>query len=138
MDGEFEKVKAELPNLVANTTATKEHVADAERMIRMVKERVRGIVCTIPFKHVPKQIKVELVYFSTLWLNAFPVHNGISAKYSPRELILRWQMDYKKHCRVLVGTYCEVHDKLSPSNTMITRTHKGIALGPTGNLQGSV
>ena len=31
MEGEFEKVKAELPSIVCNTTAAKEHVADAER-----------------------------------------------------------------------------------------------------------
>ena len=44
----------------------------------------------------------------------------------------------KKHCRVMPGTYCEVHDKPVPTNTMVARTHKAIALGPTGNLQGSV
>ena len=36
------------------------------------------------------------------------------------------------------GTYCEVNDEPVPTNTMISRTHKAIALGPTGNLQGSV
>ena len=43
MDGEFEKVKAELPSIVCNTTAAKEHVAEAERQIRTVKERSGGI-----------------------------------------------------------------------------------------------
>jgi len=47
-------------------------------------------------------------------------------------------MSAKKHCRVLPGSYCEVHNEPSPSNTMVTRNHDGIALGPTGNLQGSV
>jgi hypothetical protein len=32
----------------------------------------------------------------------------------------------------------EVHDEPSPSNTMALRMHEAIALGPTGNLQGSV
>ena len=118
MDGEFEKVKNELPNVVVNTTAAKEHVAEAERKIRVVKERGRGVICTLPFDYIPKRMKIEFIYFVTLWLNAFPVNNGISTKYSPRELILRWRMDYKKHCRVEVGTYCEVHDKPDPSNTM--------------------
>ena len=31
-----------------------------------------------------------------------------------------------------------MHDKLVPTNTMVWRTHKVIALGPMGNLQGSV
>ena len=37
VDGEFEKVKELLPTIVCNTTATKEHVAEAERKIREVK-----------------------------------------------------------------------------------------------------
>jgi hypothetical protein len=39
---------------------------------------------------------------------------------------------------VLLGTYCEIHDEPDRSNLMVTWTHKGIALGPTGILQGSV
>jgi hypothetical protein len=83
-------------------------------------------------------MKIEFIYFMVLWLNAFPVKSGISQTFSPRELLLRWRLDYKKHCRVLPGTYCEVHDKPVPTNMMAPRTHKVIALGPTGNLQGSV
>ena len=66
MDGEFEKVKLELPNVVVNTTAAKEHVAEAERIIRVVKERYRGVICTLPFTYVPKRIKIKIVYFTTL------------------------------------------------------------------------
>ena len=47
-------------------------------------------------------------------------------------------MDAKKHCRILPGSYCEVHDEPNHSNTTVSRTHEGIALGPTGNLQGIV
>ena len=36
------------------------------------------------------------------------------------------------------GTYCKVHDEPIPSNTMAPRTHGAIALGPTGNMLGSV
>ena len=49
-----------------------------------------------------------------------------------------WRLDYKKHCWVQPGTYCEVHNEPVPTNTMTWRSHKAIALGPTGNLQGSV
>ena len=79
-----------------------------------------------------------ILFFVALWLNAFPVKNGISAVYSPRELIAKWKMDHKKHYRVEVGTYCEVHDKPSLSNSTDFRIHEGIALGPRRNLQGSV
>jgi hypothetical protein len=79
-------------------------------------------------------MKIEFVYFTVLWLNAFLVKTEISATYLPRELLVRWQLDYKKHCQVLPGTYCKVHDEPDPSNTMVACMHKGIALVPTGNL----
>ncbi len=85
-----------------------------------------------------KENEVEFVYFVILWLNAFPVKSGISQTISPRELLMHWRLDYKKHCRVQPGTYCEVHDEPVPTNTMAWRAYKAIALGPTGNLQGSV
>ena len=138
MDGEFEKIKDLVPRLECNTTAAKEHVSEAERGIRTIKERARGLIATLPFEHIPQRMKIEFIYFCVLWLNAFPVRNGISSKHSPRELMVRWKLDYKRHCRVQPGTYCEVHDEPIPSNTMTPRTHAAIALGPTGNMQGSV
>ncbi|KAL7531043.1 hypothetical protein ACHAXR_006172, partial [Thalassiosira sp. AJA248-18] len=107
MDGEFEKIKAELPEIVCNTTAAKEHVSEAERMIRVAKERNRGLVNTLPFTHIPKRMKIEFIYFTVLWLNAFPARSGISTIYSPREMLVRWKMDCKKHCRILPGSYAE-------------------------------
>jgi hypothetical protein len=138
MDGEFEKIKSLMPTVECNTTAAKEHVSEAERTIRTVKERTRGLLATLPFSNIPRRVKIEFVYFMVLWMNAFPVKSGISTTFSPRELMMRWRLDYKKHCRVMPGTYCEVHDEPLPTNTMAWRTHEGIALGPTGNLQGSV
>jgi hypothetical protein len=52
--------------------------------------------------------------------------------------LVRWRLDYKKHCQVLPGTYCEAHDEPVPSNSMEPWTHETIALGPTKNLQGSI
>ena len=50
MDGEFEKIKDLMPQVVCNTTAAKEHVSEAERN----KERTRGIIGTLPFKYIPR------------------------------------------------------------------------------------
>ncbi len=83
-------------------------------------------------------MKIEVIYFMVLWLNAFTVKLGILQTFLPRELLVRWRLVYKKHCRVLPGTYCEVHDELVPTNTMVPRMHEAITLGPTGYLQGSV
>jgi hypothetical protein len=138
MDGGFEKLKNTLPTVECNTTAAKEHVSKAEGSIRTVKEKTRGLIGMLPFNNIPQRIKIKFVYFIVLWLNTFPVKTGVLLIYSPRELLVHWHLDYKKQCRVLPGTYCEVHDKPLPSNMMAPRMHEGIALGPTGNLQGTV
>ncbi len=46
---------------------------------------MRGVICTLPFVHILRQLKVEFIYVVVLWLNAFPVKKGISAIYSPLE-----------------------------------------------------
>jgi hypothetical protein len=53
--------------------------------------------------------------------------------------VLRWQHDFKLHCRAQFGAYCIVYDKpdTTTTNTMNLRTRNGICLGPTGNFQGT-
>jgi hypothetical protein len=115
--------------------AAKEHISEAEHLIRAVKEQIRGLIGMLPFDNIPRQMKIKFVYFIVLWLIAFLVKTGVSMLYSPQELLVCWRLDCKKHCRVLPGTYCKIHDEPSPTNTMVLQTHKDIALGLTGNLQ---
>ena len=61
----------------------------------------------------------------------------ISAIYSPREIITGMKMDYKRDCRLEFGEYVEVHDKPTPTNGMKSCTGPCVALGPTGNIQGT-
>ena len=103
MDREFEKVKGLMPTVECNTTTAKEHVSKAECSIRMVKERMQRIMTMLPFTHIPRRMKIEFVYFTVLWLNAFLVKTGISSTYLPQEILVRWRLDYKKHCQVLRG-----------------------------------
>jgi hypothetical protein len=137
MDGEFERIKNLMRTVECNPKVAKKHVSEAERTIQTIKERTCGLITTLPFCYIPRRMKIEFIYFIVLWLNTFLVKMGVSVTYSPRELLVRWRLDYKKHCRVLPGTYCEVHNKPVPSNTMRAITHEAIALGPTDNLQGS-
>ena len=46
------------------------------------------------------------------------------------------KLDYSKHCRFPFGSYAQVHDEPSPTNSPTARTVGAITLGPTGNLQG--
>jgi len=137
MDMEFQPLQDMMPNVVVNTTAADEHVAEIERRIRVVKERARATINTLPYPKLPKRMVVKLMYFVTMWLNSFPVNGGISKKWSPRELLRRHRFDARLHCKAEFGAYCEVHDKPTPTNTMQQCTHTTICLGLTGNLQGS-
>ena len=77
-------MKELLPTIVCNTTASKEHVAESERKIRVVKERNRGVLNTLLFTYIPRRMKIEFIYFVTLWLNVFPVNSAVSETFSPR------------------------------------------------------
>ena len=54
MDIEFSKVRDHVPMLDVNTPAASEHVGDIEHRIRLIKERARGIVCTLPYSCLPR------------------------------------------------------------------------------------
>ena len=45
-------------------------------------------------------------------------------------------LDFKKHCAIPFGSYCQVFQDNSPSNTPNKQTIAAICLGPTGNAQG--
>ena len=82
-------MKELLPTIVCNTTAAKEHIAEAERKIRVVKEWNRGVLNTLSFTYIPRRMKIKFIYFVTLWLNSFPVKSVVSETLSPREILLR-------------------------------------------------
>jgi hypothetical protein len=110
MDNEFEKVQDLVPMLNFNTTTADEHVGKIECHIWVNKEWACGIVCTLPYPHLPRQMRVHLLPFVVMWLNNFPVVNGISADFSPQELILWHCLTYKHHCCAAFGAYCETHE----------------------------
>ena len=138
MDNEFEKVRHHLHETTLNIPAAGEHVAEIERRIRVIKERSRGIINTLPYLHFPQIMMINLLHFIVMWLNNFPSNTGISSRWSPREIVLRHRLDYKHHCRAPFGAYCEVHeDHEKERNSMKTRGLPSICLGPTGNKQGT-
>jgi hypothetical protein len=88
MDNDFEKVKDQVPLAVLNTPAAAEHIGEIERCIRVIKERSRGIICTLPYTRLPQQMLIHLLHYIVMWLNNFPVSSRVSNRFSPRELIL--------------------------------------------------
>ena len=138
MDNEFEKVKELVADLIEiNTTAANEHVPEIERKIRHVKERCRTCKASLPFEFMPNLMIRSLVTHMVMMINAHIDKSGISDVYSPRELVLRWQLDWTKHCRAPFGVYCIAYDDPTITNTQEERATEAICLGPTGNFNGT-
>ena len=71
MDMEFKKVSDELDIVTVNTSAAREHIAEIECRIRLIKEHTRSVISNLPFKFLREQMIAHLVYFVVTWLNAF-------------------------------------------------------------------
>ena len=138
MDMEFEKIK-DLCGLVrVNTTATREHVPKVERMIRAVKQRIRSVTSDFPFSPIPKMVLIHSVYDVIMMLNAFPRDQGVTGGFLPKELVTGRTINYLRYCRATVGAYIEANRDAVFTNGQDNRTHPCIALGVSGNLQGSI
>ena len=81
MDQEFDKVMENIPEIEVIIASAQEYVGEIEREIRFIKDRCRGTRAIIPFKQLPKFFVIHLVYFCVMWINSFPVTQGISKKY---------------------------------------------------------
>jgi hypothetical protein len=135
-DGEFEPLQQQIHELhgTLNTTSNDEHVGDIERYIRTVKERARATFQLTPFKKIPVVMTQHLIGGCVFWLNAFPCTKGVSNTMSPHTIMTGKAIDYHRHCKIMFGTYAQVHEDHDKS--MQARTTGAIALRPTGNDQG--
>ena len=123
-----------------NTTAAHEHVGEIERGIRYPKERCRCSVSTfaeVGIKYLAKPVVIQIVYNATLFINVVPDALGVSERYSPREIVTQRKFVFERDCKVLFGTYVQVSNDAIVTNTMKLRTHGCVALGTSGNWQGS-
>ena len=136
MDGQFEPLRGNLAELgiLLNTASNDEHIPEIERQIHTVKERTRGIYCTLPFQKMPRRLIIEMVYAANYWLNMFPQPGGISKTLSPRTLLTGQTWSYTTHCKLEFGDYVQTHEE--HDNSMATQMIRAIALRPTGNTQG--
>jgi hypothetical protein len=95
-DNEFEALREEIEECgkKVNITAKEEHVSEVERQNCVIKERVRGIIQTLPYDMMRRKMKVALIHYVVYWLNMMPKDGQ---DFSPRELICGEQiLDYKK------------------------------------------
>lgn len=112
------------------------HVPEVERAIRVIKERVRAFVTTLPYK-LPIIVLIHVVYYQVTMINHFPKTSSVDPDISPKMLLTGVKIDYKRDCQLKLGEYVQVHDEDMITNTMKERTLGAICLGPVGNAQGS-
>lgn len=121
---------------VPEIDVTAKHVkrSKVERKIRQIKERIRGIINTLPFK-LPPQLEVYLIQYVVSRIVLIPTRN--SGEYvSPREKLFGRSIIVQKELKHAFGDYVHAHDN-ETDNTMKPRTEAAIALLPTGNRDGS-
>lgn len=117
-DNEFQSLKEALEGTVVNVNLVPkdEHVPEVERQNRVIKERARAIVQTLPYHRMPKRMRAAMLQYVVYWLNTFP-HKG--QDISPRMMIMGEQkMDYKKICKVPFRAYVQAHNDNQITNTM--------------------
>ena len=110
------------------------HVPTAERKIRVIKERCRSIVHSLPYM-LPLFLLAWMVYFAVSRINLFPTKGGL-VKVSPFEAFNGRKVDFDRDLRVGFGKYCEVN--VDTDNTLKSRTASAISLLSTGSASGSV
>jgi hypothetical protein len=137
-DRAFEHIRNKLPpGINLNVTSANEHVPEVERFIRVIKERVRAYITTSPIDPLPSIIKIHLLQYIVQMLNLTVQPNGVSDIISPSSIVLGIRLDTNIYCKVEFGSYCQVHEEPSPTNSVnAPRTIDAIALRPIGNLQG--
>ena len=135
MDMNFEKMADMLVKIEARITAAREHVGEVERKIRTAKVCGRLIINALPHYCLSTKINIHLVSFLIMWLNALPSGNGISQKYSPREIVTELNLGFKKNCKVGFGSYVESHYEPNITNNVNIMTPGCIGLIPTVNIK---
>jgi len=93
------------------------------------------LVHGLPFTRLPILFVQHLMMHVVHYLNIFPWKYGVSTELSPETIMTGFPApDYNK---LKIGSYTQVFDAPSPSNTPRSRTHGAIALGATENAGGA-
>ena len=121
-DREFACVTNAFLPIDVNIADADDHVAEAERSIRTIKERVRCLVQGMPFRQLPKIMIRGAVDNATRSLNMFPPIHGVSKTMSPATILTGKPNPDYNDIKIEFGSYAQVYESNNPTNTMRTRT----------------
>ena len=121
-----ETFKQSLEGAIFVPYATNEHVAIADREIRTLKERVRSILVSLPYKRITNMMLDILVVGSIKLKNRLPKHTDLTKTILPAAIVEgKGKLNFIKK-RVRFGAYCEVWVKTK--NNMEARSMPAIEL----------
>ena len=123
-------------NIRYNPSGPGQHVPIVERKIRLIKERVRAHIHSLPF-NLSQTLLVYLIYYVVSCINMLPNHNRMD-EASPKELLTGRKINFETDLRAGFGDYVHATASNIVKNSMEARTQGCIALIPNGNLQGSM
>jgi hypothetical protein len=124
-------------NIMFNVVSKEQHVPAVERKIRRVKERIRGILSTIPY-NLCKILFDYLVFYVIKLINLIPMtYNNVNI--SPMEIFSGRRLDFNKDFKISFGQYVQipVDNDNTKNSVMHPRTIDAISLIPKDNYQGS-
>jgi hypothetical protein len=131
----MDKVKDNL-ELTMNFTNAQDHVPEAERNNRTIKERIRASYPRLPYMAIPRIMIRTMAMNQANQLNLFPAKGGVSPYYSPRMLLDQTSLDYNKHCTVPFRAYVQANHKSTRTSSNTTRMFDAIYLRLAQNQQG--
>jgi hypothetical protein len=111
------------------------NLAKVDRHIRLIKDRVRSILHSLPFS-LPRKLLPWAVYFAVSRINLLNHSFYKSGQHSPNELFTGRKADYKRDLRASFGEYVECYPP-STDNSLNERSVSSIALCPSNNKSGS-
>ena len=74
-DLEFEPIRSDLLPIDLMTEAVDDHIDEAERSIRIIRESVRCMLHGMPFKYIPKSMLIRLLGQAVKSWNQSPVYS---------------------------------------------------------------
>jgi hypothetical protein len=119
-----------------NFTNAQDHVPEAERNNRTIKERIRAAYHRLLYKAIPRIMINYSAMTQANKLNLSPVNGEVSKYYSPCMILNQTNLDYTKHCVMPFGAYVQANHESTKTSSNVTRTLDSIYLHPAQNQQG--
>jgi hypothetical protein len=118
-----------------NTTAEGGAVPAVERCVRQIKERLRGVINTLPFDIGRGALLSGAVINVVQIINMVPTATS-PLRISPREQLTGRKLNAARDVPMAFGQYCQC-SHMKTDNSMDPRTISGVYMYSAGNLEGS-